>query len=216
MDNLVNYKYGTTYRDEISPDDASKFAELFGEGSPALTALIKYCIENGIKTIASCKGHPEDRNVLDRLVETGYISFEFYDTDNFAKYLAEIPLSKKGITSCIDYDYSNERAVTLYVPANKKGQSEEYFKYILDKLKEYNVEYVPNIEVSQIVDYVFSYPTNEIFEIKNNKYNKIIRNGYLAECIAKCPISKIHKDFSDELKKQRKLDEFINSTKKGH
>ena len=53
------YKNGKLYIGEITVEYADEFSKLFGEGSPALTELIKYCIQNKIITLASCKGHPE-------------------------------------------------------------------------------------------------------------------------------------------------------------
>ena len=55
MEEIEGYTFGQVYSDKIAPADAEKFSKVFGEGSPALTALIKFCIENSIPTLACCK-----------------------------------------------------------------------------------------------------------------------------------------------------------------
>ena len=216
---LDDYKFGRVYDKEIPVEAAEEFSTLFGEGSPSLTKLIKYTIENRIKTLASCKGHPEKENILDRIFSNGYISFVI-DDDNydFAYYLASIPITNKGMYAMIDCTKYN--VVTIHVPAYKKDLSEKYFDIILNKIKEYQrikenkipIEY--NEEVSKIVDYSFSRPSSdEIFEISSKGYKKIIQNGFYIKTISKCPIGKktnlLHRIVNESLEKEEKIDKFI-------
>ena len=113
---LDNYEFGKTFTDEIPVEEADKYAELFGEGSKALTKLIRYCIVNNIVTLASC---------------TGYISFRFerdYDEEDFAYFLASIPSTKNQIKALVDYDYSAGRVITFYVPARVKVKAKHILR----------------------------------------------------------------------------------------
>ena len=77
MAEIEDYTFGKTYSKKIPKEEADKFSKVFGEGSPSLTELIKYCILNRTPTLASCKGHPEERNIIEKNIETGYITFLF-------------------------------------------------------------------------------------------------------------------------------------------
>ena len=223
---LDNYEFGKTYTDEIPVEEADKYAELFGEGSKALTELIKYCIVNNIVTLASCKGHPEERDIITRSMETGYISFRFerdYDEEDFAYFLASVPTTKNQIKALVDYDYSAGRVITFYVPARVKGESEAYFTHILNQLKKYkemkeNNELVINQEQKEIVDYMFNYgEAYEMFTITQSSYKKYERNGSSVKRVSKCSANNItgnlHGKFGTYLQKlrEKKIDDLINS-----
>ena len=226
---IENYEFGKTYTNEIPKEEADKFANIFGEGSPALTELIKYCILNGIITRASCKGHPEKRNVLEKILETGYITFQFdinYDENDFAYFLASIPSTNKHITAYLESNMSADRTITFYVPAKLQGESEQYFILILEQLKKYkmlkdNNEAINiNPEIKKIVDYAFDTQIGlESFEITQSTYKKYKRYGGQIKKIAKCPAenktNKLHTLYSDYLKELREkhLDDFINYTR---
>ena len=228
MDNnqkIENYEFGKPYKDKIPPEEAEKFATIFGEGSPALTELIKYCILNNIITYASCKGHPEDINILDRIVENGYITFRFnmdYDNDDFAYFLASIPSINKKIFAHLESNRVTDRTITFYVPAKIKGESEKYFIFILNQLKKYkqmkdnnqSIEINPNIK--KIVDYVFySWNEYESFDITYSTYKKYERQGMYLKKIATCPadneIGKLHRKFGLFMNKlkENQIDKFI-------
>lgn len=226
MGTIDNYEFGHVYKEKIETKDAEKFATIFGEGSPGLTELIKYCILNNIITLASCKGHPEDVNFLERVVEDGYITFQFdmdYEKDDMAYFLASLPLVKKGLTAHMEHNIKTDRTITLYVPAKSKNMSEEYFLYILESLRKYKEikeqEQIVHInpEVKKIIDYIFEEqkPT-EIFEITHAEFKKYERKGFLMKKIAKCPYhdstSILHEKFGKSLKRTQKLDNFINSS----
>lgn len=223
---IENYKFGNPYKEKIPIEKADKYATLFGEGSPALTELIKYCILNNIITYASCKGHPEDKNVLERIVETGYITFRFdmnYDNDDFAYFLASIPALNGKIYAHVESNVASNRTITFYVPARLKGESEKYFIYILDQLKRYkqlknnNETIYINPEIKKIVDYAFySWSGNESFDITWSTYRKYERTGMYLKKVATCPAynktGKLHTDVGTYLQKLRKknIDDFIS------
>ena len=225
MDSLDNYDFGSVYRGNISKEDADKFATIFGEGSKALTELIKYCILNDINTLASCKGHPNNQNILDRAFETGYITFTFneeYDNE-FVCYLASIPFKKKGIVAFLDFDYYVGRALTLYVPAKKSDMSEEYFKVILDSLKEFKRlkeegnSVTINKDIQKIVDYEFDEENQdnlESIDISYKEYKKYKReDSMLLKSIVRCPSSNktsfLHAKLAESQKHASDVDDFI-------
>lgn len=227
MEIIEDYKFGQVYKKNINPDDAKKFATVFGEGSKTLTDLIEYCIINGIPTLASCKGHPEDRNIMERMVEDGYITFRFdmdYDNSDFAYYLASIPMKKDGVTAHLESNYHTDRTVTLYVPARRKNMSDSYFEFILDSIKEYkkmkeegiSIEIDPDIRT--IVDYEFYSWNNESFDITRNSYKKYERRGMYLDKIAKCPssekIKRLHTLLGKSISSEDRVTEFVESRKK--
>ena len=224
MEEIEGYEFGHVYEDKIEPEDAKKFATVFGEGSKALTELIEYCILNGISTLASCKGHPEEKSIVEKLLETGYITFNFEDDDNFefAYYMANVPLLKKGIIAEVDSNYAAGRNVTLRVPAIKKDMCEKYFEYILESIKEYrkmkdeNKEINIDSDVKKIVDYMFEdIKCYETFEITYKGLKKYERDGIFITKVSTCPLSNytsiLHKKFNDEIRHSKMIDEFINS-----
>ena len=223
MSELDHYQFGSVYKSKIPKEEAEKFAALFGEGSLALTKLIQFCIVSDIPTLASCKGHPENLNVLDRLVETGYITFRIDNDYDFASFLAELPIASKNITASLDYNLESGRTVTLYVPATKKNMSEEYFKHILLVLQEYvlkknhgeKISIHPEIE--KIVKYIYMVPGTEIFEITSKGYRKLERNGMYTKKVAQCPhydqTGLLHRNMSEELRKEQ-LDNFLHSIRR--
>ena len=228
MDNnyeIENYEFGKPYKDKILPEEAEKFATIFGEGSPALTELIKYCILNNIITYASCKGHPEDINILGRIVENGYITFSFdmyYDNDDFAYFLASIPSINKKIIAHLESNHIADRTITFYVPARSKGESEKYFTFILEQLKKYkqikdnNQNNYINPNIKKIVDYIFySWNEYEVFDITQSTYKKYERQGMYLKKTATCPANNktgmLHAKYGAFLHKLRKtnIDDFI-------
>ena len=197
MNSIDNYKFGKPYYDNIQVEDADKFAKIFGDGSTSLTELIKFFIINNIPTIASCKGHPEKRNFIEKKSETGYITFIFnenYDKDKLAYILASLPLVNKHITSYIENVPPSGKTVTLYVPSKLDKMSDIYFEYILNILKEYkinnNKDLYINSDVIKMVDYTFIISNNISFEITSKGYKKYVREGIYIKRIAKCPASK--------------------------
>ena len=202
----------------IDKKDAEKYSKIFGEGSPSLTELIKYCILNDIKTIYSCKGHPDKLSLIDRINETGYITFVFDEPTKLAKYLFSLPLKIKGIHSIVDYGQSNLKTISLYVPANKEGLSDLYFKYILDSIKEYkqNNNYVSEPNISKLVDYIFSAPSDICVSLKNNSFQKHQWiNGIMMKQIAKCPVNKKRSILFDIFNiKENSFDNLLNNTNK--
>ncbi len=225
---IENYEFGKPYKGKIPIDEAEKFAYVFGEGSPALTELIKYCILNNIVTYSSCKGHPENTNILDRIAEYGYITFHFdmnYDSDDFAYFLASIPSMNKKIYAHLESTIGADRTITLYVPAKIKGESEKYFIYILDQLKKYkqmkdnNQTIYINPDIKKIVDYMFySFNEYEAFDITQSSYKKYERQGIYIKKVATCPsynkTDKLHTKFGMYLQSLRNkfdgIDDFVN------
>jgi len=226
MEELDEYKFGNPYGEKIPIEKAVLFAKKFGEGSPALTKLIEYCILNEIITYSSCKGHPERRNVLERVFEKGHITFRFdmyYDKDDFAYFLASIPSINKKISAYLESNYEADRTITFYVPARKINESEEYFEFILDQLKKYKqmkengLEININQKIKKIVDYIFySWNEYESFEITQSTYKKFIREGMYIKKISSCPSNEktnnLHAKFGAYLQNLRKdnIDDFIN------
>lgn len=228
MENIEGYKFGHTYKEPIAYEDADKFAKVFGEGSAALTELIKYCITNNIVTIASCKGHPEDKSVLGRITESGYITFHFdvdYANNDFAYYLASLPFKKKGITAYLESNFESDRTVTLYVPAKSYNMSEEYFSFILDSLRNYKSvkeaeqNVIINPSIKQITDYAFySNNSSESFSITHLGYKKYERQGFYIKPIAKCPkndrLGALYERLGYSLNQSERFENFVNSTSK--
>ena len=228
METIENYKFGKPYKEKITVEDADKFATIFGEGSSALTKLIKYCIVNNIVTYASCKGHPENRNILEKVMEKGYITFRFdmdYEDDDFAYFLATIPSTNKKIVAHLESNYISDRTITFYVPAKSKGESEKYFEYILNELKRYkqmkekNEDIYISPETKKLVDYIFLCWRPDIsFEITQLTYKKYERQGIYIKRTATCPTSNktgvLHTKFGTYLQKlknkNRSFDDFIN------
>ncbi len=210
MEEIEGYKFGLVYDKKIDPKDAHKFATVFGEGSKALTELIEYCIVNGIPTLASCKGHPENVNILERIVEDGYIVFKYNDDKEFAYFLASIPLMCPGITVFVENNNVAGRTISMYVPARSKGMSEKYFQYILVAIKEYRKfkedgkQVAINSVIKGIVDYTFAYLTDYSFAITCRGYKKYERNGTCIKKVARCN----NKDIDQE-----RIDSFICATK---
>ena len=220
MEQIEGYKFGQIYNKTIDKEEADRFANIFGEGSKYLTGLIKYCILNDIITLASCKGHPEDKGILERKSETGYITFSFDENyDLLAYFLAALPVRKKGIVSHIENNRDTNRTITLYVPATKKDMSEEYFKYILESIKGYKKEESSiNDDIKKIVDYMFSLNSNESFDILYDGYKKFEREGFELKKVAKCPrdveTNILHKRFGKFMKDSNNIEEFINTKHK--
>lgn len=227
MEKIENYDFGKPYVEKIPVEEADKFANVFGEGSPALTKLIKYCILNNIVTYASCKGHPENHNVIERVTEKGYITFRFdkdYEEDDFAYFLATIPSTNKKIVAYLESNYLTDRTITFYVPAKNKGESEKYFEYLLSSLKRYkqmkerNEDIYISPELKKLVDYIFyRWRDGEAFEITQSTYKKYERQGIYIKKTATCPadkkIGKLHKIFGKYLcmlKRIKNVDDLIN------
>ena len=204
---------GKIYEEKINPEDADKFATVFGEGSPGLTNLIRFCILNDINTFASCKGHPEDMNPIEALVETGYLAFRIQNNFDLAYFISELAKKIPGITVALDFGFDFKRSLSVYVPARKKGMSEVYFDAILKALEEYvlNPDYVPSPETEKVVKYIYSVPSNEVIEINHKGFKKLERQGMYLKQIAKCKNHKknlLHKKYSDSMSE---LDEFLNT-----
>lgn len=220
---MDDYQFGHVYDKMIDEKDFDKFATLFGEGSPALTELIKFCFEHNIQTIASCKGHPEDRNIVEAALETGYISFRITDDLDLAYLLSSLPHKIKGVEARLEFLIEQGKSLTIEVPAKKKNMSEIYFKEILDILKLYilnkeaNKEIEIDKETKKIVDYIFSYPSLDYFVIKSNKYQKLRREGAYLQKVAKCPRYKenmvLYRLLNLKLSEQN-VDEFIKTTRR--
>ncbi len=228
METKEEYQFGKPYTEKIPKEDAEKYANMFGEGSEALTEVIKYCILNDITTYASCKGHPEDKNPLERLVETGYVTFRFdssYEDSDFAYYIATTPLARKGLTAHLESNYISDRTVTLRFPARKRKESDVYLKYILLALKQYkkikdeNIPIKVNQEVKKIVDYMFySWQEYEAFDITFDGYRKYERKNLYLKKVAKCPslhsTGLIHRKFGKAFGYTKDVEEFVNSSAK--
>ena len=183
MKEIEGYQFGDVYKQKIELSEAEKFANIFGEGSKALTELIKFCIINNISTFASCKGHAEKMSVIDSLSEKGYISFGINNDLEFASFLSELPLKIKGIEARLEFLVESGKSVTLEVPARKKGMSEHYFEMILEELKKYvnlkkqDINYIADENIIKIVKYIFLYPNLEHIAISSNGYRKYKREG---------------------------------------
>ena len=225
MGKLDNYKFGVPYREKIEKEDADEFSIIFGEGSASLTELIKYCILNGISTLASCKGHPEDRGIVERLLETGYISFIIEDDMEFAYFLASMSHRVKGVKANLEYLPIPGKVIILDVPATKKGMSEDYFGELLEQLKEYSLakergESIPiDPSVKPIVDYVFSAPKLGYFVVDDKGYKKRERvSGIYLAPVSKCSRTKANKAMNaiinGKLSRGDIMDNFLQSSKK--
>jgi hypothetical protein len=215
---IEEYTFGQIYEEKINKEDIEKFATLFGEGSKALTELIKYCIENDIRTFASCKGHPEDKNILERKLEQEYIAFRINEDTSFASYLLSMPHRIKKIEALIE-NYNGKNSITLYVPATKKDESEKYFKEILDDIKKYNKNIEINKNIKEILEYVTEFPSDEHYIITQNEYKKFKRiNGMMVKQIAKCKkneeTKKLQNKLCEILGKPKNIKELINYQKR--
>ena len=88
-------KPGQAYFGKVPADRIDEMAKIWGEGSPNLTKLLKYCMENNIFTSASCKGHED--NPTHRF---SYISFR--------------DMPKEYYSFLTDYISKNSRISDLY------------------------------------------------------------------------------------------------------
>lgn len=214
------YRFGQTYEKRIEVKDIDYFSNLFGEGSKSLTELIKYCMLNNIRTFASCKGHPEDKNVIDRISEIGYLAFRIEHIDMFTYFLATLPHIIPGVKSLIDYDPKTCKAsISIEVPATKSGVSDEYFEKILKEIIKYREcpeDFLVNSDVKKVVDYILFNPSPVRFYITNKKYIRIDnkRNGVFAFQVHKCPrieeTGKLHAFICNALNKPKNIDELID------
>ena len=215
---MEEYKFGKIYEDEIKPEDALYFAKIFGEGSLALTDLIAFCINNKIKTFASCKGHPEDKNFLDKLVENGYIAFRINDEMDLAYFLASLPSRIPGVKALVDYNcYNVKKTISIEVPATKPRMSEEYFKKILEELRRY-VKSVKNgekvsvdPEIKHVVDWIFYNPTTVRCYINNKDFNVVytMDNNKVDKCPRGIYANAIHNILCSILDKPKKIEELL-------
>ena len=212
-----DYVFGHAYEEKIEKEDIDYFANLFGEGSKALTDLIKYCMENDIKTFASCKGHPEEQPDFLKQYEKGYISFRVSDDDlNTAYFLASLPHIIDGILADVD-NYYDKKSINIYVPATKEGMSEKYFEDIFKVIKSYKEKDYINFQVEEniknVVDMYMHYPSNDIFEITSSKYRKFIGNRKGRKNVVECPrkenTSFLHEKFCELFKKPKNVDDLL-------
>ena len=217
---MEDYVFGRIYDKKINECDADYYANLFGEGSKSLTELIKYCILNNIRTFASCKGHPDEVNVLERGFETGYIVFRIYDDRLFAYFLASLPHKINGIMSSIE-NVNGDKSVALYVPATKSGMSDVYFEEILQQLMMYdkNKNVDISLDVKKIVDYIMDSPKNIWFDITGDIYRKVERTNNMqskkvAQCYKNEQNNMLHKKLCNLLGKPKNVDELINYSRK--
>ena len=197
MGKLDNYKFGQVYYKKIEKEDADEFSSVFGGGSFSLTELIKYCILSDISTIACCRGHSEDRNLIEKPLETGYISFLIGDDKDLAYFLASIPHRVDGVTTKLESSNIYGKSLTLEVPAFRRGMSEKYFVSILDQLKEYSLAKKNGEKISlepsikPIVDYVYSSYGSECYVITNKNYKKREREGMYLRFVSKCSLKRL-------------------------
>ena len=223
MKEIEDYEFGDVYKRKIDPCEAEKFASIFGEGSEALTELIKYCIINNISTFASCKGHAEKMDIIESLSEKGYISFGINNDLEFAYFLSELPLKIKGIEARLEFLIESGKSVTLEVPAWKKGMSEHYFEMILEELKKYfdlkqqDMIYIANDNIRKIVEYIFSYPSLEHIAISSNGYRKYKREGISLKKVARCPVYNkigiLHRIIGNILKEDNDINNFLSHSR---
>lgn len=212
MESLDNYIFGNVYTDKIPAEEASKFAKVFGEGSPNLTRLLEYCMVNDISTLACCKGHPIG----------GYISFPFTENDknmDYAYFIASIPLLAKDIESNIDYTKQGGRAVSLYLHNDSEEKKEKQFAFIYKTIKKYKelkdagMIITPVPDIKKMVDYIFEKPILTNFVIKKDEYIKSERNEnydcFETSCPAWKKTNKFHKMFYETLKHKKEVDNFI-------
>ena len=217
------YRFGKIYDEPINIKDADHYANLFGEGSTALTALIKYCIVNNIPTFASCKGHPEERGIIEKNVENGYLAFRITDNIDLAYYLASLPYEIKDIKVILDYNYhSFKKSLSIEVPAKKPGMSEVYFNLILEKLMMYQEimqngdTFEPDEEVRKLVDFIYQSPSNAQFYITNKNFIRVENkyNSFITYSAKKCPhrdkTTKLHDVFCEVTRRPKNLDDLMS------
>lgn len=226
MEEIEGFTFGQSYTGIIPLEEADKFSRVFGEGSKALTELIKYCIVNGIPTFASCKGHPEDFNPIERVNAQGYIAFSIegdYKKSDFAYFLASLPFKLDGVTSMVRFNEQKGRTIILYVDARTRSISEKAFNNILNEIKNYKqlkkdgekITYNP--DVLKIVDETFSFPLFQMFLINKNSYSRYKGNG-IYKRIGKCPAyrntNEFHTMFTETIKHAKRVDRFVKSPRK--
>ena len=115
-----------SYYGNIPEEDFEKYAVMFGEGSQALTDLLLYCWQNGIKTFASCKGHTG--------VNGGYIGF--LPDEELLRYMCE--LSDQIELNGIDIDrYFDGLRKEFHLRATFYVKKEHDFKVIKSLIQKY-------------------------------------------------------------------------------
>lgn len=119
---------------KVPIQDAKKAARVWGEGCKSLTELLEFCISNGIKTYACCKGHP-DRG------EPTYIYFEYQgeistallDSIKGEECFESVSIAKNGITRLPGF--------SMYSRFMEDDRRDEFFNNILKHLREYISEH---------------------------------------------------------------------------
>ena len=214
---MEEYIKGHVFED-LTEDNIDYYAEMFGEGSKALTDLIKFCFENGIKTYSSCKGHPVKNVFIELRLPIGFIAFDFDDDLELGYFLASLHKRIKGIEVNIsNFVHDQRKSVTIYVPAKKDGMSDNYFNLIKTYLEEFiktkkgDIHYEYDDKIVQMVNDVCEYTSDDFYVIKNDKIMKM--NLYGSKKV-KCPnkdiTNTLHKKVCDLLGKPKTVEEFIS------
>ena len=124
------FKNDGTSDTRIPPKEkAREVAEIWGEGFEPLINLLEVCIENDVRTMGCCSGHPEQ--------QFGYPYVYFENKTQIAHFILE-QMSKERSTDkiCIT------RNVGIGVPAFVLTSTIEYREEFFNKITEYIERYI--------------------------------------------------------------------------
>ena len=120
---------GDPYDDVVPPDQIDKMSKIWGEGSENLTQLIKYCLENGVRTRASCKGHGN--------VATSYLSFGS-NPKEFFMFMLDYMMKNNISNSRTISRFGNRRpSLNIYSASSLAEKREGMFRDLLTGVREY-------------------------------------------------------------------------------
>lgn len=197
MEKLKDYEEGRVFEGKIPKDQVHKMALLWGEGSPELTNLLEYCINNNIKTTASCRGHSEEPDT------DAYILFGTMPKD-FIEHMVSIVESEKNLPLRASISRFGDHKPKLDIHAKTcsktvDSDSAYLFKMLLDGVQSYKEKDLgkPSEEKQEMIDkmysnegfgkgmsffsdikniYIYDMPDNVAYVDKNGK--AIIKYGY--------------------------------------
>lgn len=172
-------------------EKAKELAAIWGEGYAPLTNLLEFCISNGIRTIACCSGHEEEKEL------GSYIYFE--NQGEISNYLIDQML-KDASTNNIGVDRHNYLKVPSFFLECKYEDRKEFFETILQHLQEYTQNKTQESEKNSE-----ALMLKKIMELTKNKYYKL----YL-QAVEYSPKTKLYDaQYTEEEMKQKDLDTFL-------
>ena len=139
IQNVLGWPYknnGEPYFEEIPPKNAKEAAEKFWEWCESLTKFLEICFEHGIKTSASCAGHPEEYRF------ESYVDFDISDerTKELVEFVVENKLAEEMRIRKIKYGSKEICVLSMGVVVGKRDSLyEACTKQIEEIIKKHDV-----------------------------------------------------------------------------